>query len=58
VKEDYGANYVMVGGHNKASLHLMSGIIALFLYQFLRLRGQVVKDQKSLIVLSSNCLFG
>jgi hypothetical protein len=54
VKEDFGANHVMVGGHNKASLHLMSGIIALFLYQFLRLRGQVVKDQKSVIVRSSN----
>jgi hypothetical protein len=47
LEEDLGAGRVMAGEHNKASLHRVTGIITLFLYQFLRLRGQVVKDQKT-----------
>jgi hypothetical protein len=47
LKEDFGADRVMAGGRNKASLHLITWIITLFLYRFLRLRGQVVKDQKT-----------
>lgn len=39
LKEDFGANNVMVKGHAKVSLHLMFGVIALFSNQLLRLLG-------------------
>lgn len=37
LKEDFGANNVMVKGHAKVSLHLMFGVITLFADQLLRL---------------------
>ena len=37
LKEDFGANNVMVRGHAKVTLHLMFGVIALFSDQLLRL---------------------
>lgn len=37
LKEDFGANNVMVRGHSKVTLHLMFGVIALFADQLLRL---------------------
>lgn len=37
LKEDFGANNVMVKGHRKVTLHLMLGVIALFADQILRL---------------------
>jgi len=37
LKEDFGANNVMVKGHCKVTLHLMFGIITLFADQLLRL---------------------
>jgi len=37
LKEDFGANNVMVKGHTKVSLHLMFGVITLFSDQLLRL---------------------
>jgi len=37
LKEDFGANSVMVKGHAKVSLHLMFGVIILFSDQLLRL---------------------
>lgn len=37
LKEDFGANNVMVKGHCKVTLHLMFGIITLFAVQLLRL---------------------
>ncbi|MCL7488769.1 MAG: transposase, partial [Desulfobulbaceae bacterium] len=39
LKEDFGANNVMVKGHNKVTLHLMFGVITLFADQLLRLIG-------------------
>lgn len=39
LKEDFGANNVMVKGHSKVSLHLMLGVITLFSDQLLRLLG-------------------
>jgi transposase len=39
LKEDFGANNVMVKGHNKVTQHLMFGVIALFADQLLRLLG-------------------
>jgi hypothetical protein len=39
LKEDFGANNVMVRGHGKVTQHLMFGIIALFADQLLRLLG-------------------
>jgi hypothetical protein len=39
LKEDFGANNVMVKGHAKVSLHLMFGVLALFSDQLLRLLG-------------------
>lgn len=39
LKEDFGANNVMVKGHSKVTLHLMFGVIALFADQLLRLLG-------------------
>jgi hypothetical protein len=39
LKEDFGANNVMVKGHSKVSLHLMYGVITLFADQLLRLVG-------------------
>jgi hypothetical protein len=39
LKEDFGANNVMVKGHAKVSLHLMFGVITLFADQLLRLIG-------------------
>lgn len=39
LKEDFGANNVMVKGHEKVSLHLMFGVITLFADQLLRLIG-------------------
>lgn len=39
LKEDFGANNVMVNGHAKVSLHLMFGVITLFSDQLLRLLG-------------------
>lgn len=37
LKEDFGANSVMVKGHSKVSQHLMIGVIVLFADQLLRL---------------------
>ena len=37
LKEDFGANNIMVKGHSKVTLHLMFGVIALFADQLLRL---------------------
>ena len=34
LKEDFGANNVMVKGHAKVSLHLMFGVITLFQINF------------------------
>lgn len=39
LKEDFGANNVMVKGHRKVNLHLMFGVITLFADQLLRLIG-------------------
>lgn len=39
LKEDFGANNVMVKGHRKVTLHLMLGVITLFADQLLRLIG-------------------
>lgn len=39
LKEDFGANNVMVKGHGKVTLHLMFGVITLFADQLLRLLG-------------------
>ena len=39
LKEDFGANNIMVKGHNKVSQHLMLGVIVLFADQLLRLLG-------------------
>jgi hypothetical protein len=39
LKEDFGANNVMVKGYEKVSLHLMFGVITLFADQLLRLIG-------------------
>ncbi len=39
LKEDIGANNVMVKGHSKVSQHLMFGVITLFADQLLRLIG-------------------
>lgn len=39
LKEDFGANNVMVKGHAKVSMHLMFGVITLFSDQLLRLFG-------------------
>ena len=37
LKEDFGANNVMVKGHRKVTLDLMFGVITLFADQLLRL---------------------
>ncbi len=37
LKEDFGADNVMVRGHAKVSLHLMFGVITLFADQLIRL---------------------
>jgi len=39
LKEDFGANNVMVKGHSKVTQHLMFGVITLFADQLLRLIG-------------------
>lgn len=39
LKEDFGADNIMVKGHCKVTLHLMFGIITLFADQLLRLAG-------------------
>ncbi len=39
LKEDFGANNVMVKGHSKVTLHLMLGVVVLFADQLLRLAG-------------------
>ena len=39
LKEDFGANNVMVKGHSKVTQHLMFGVIALFADQLFRLLG-------------------
>jgi len=39
LKEDFGANNVMVKGHSKVTQHLMFGVIVLFADQLLRLLG-------------------
>ena len=39
LKEDFGANNIMVKGHSKVTQHLMFGVIALFADQLLRLLG-------------------
>jgi hypothetical protein len=39
LKEDFGANNVMVKGHVKVTLHLMLGVVVLFADQLLRLLG-------------------
>jgi len=46
LKEDFGANNVMVKGHSKVTLCLMIAVIALFSDQLLRLVGLIVKDQQ------------
>jgi hypothetical protein len=42
LKEDFGANNIMVKGHSKVAQHLMLGVIVLFADQLLR---QIVKEQ-------------
>jgi hypothetical protein len=37
LKEDFGANNIMVKGHSKVAQHLMLGVIVLFADQLLRL---------------------
>lgn len=37
LKEDFGANNIMVRGHSKVTLHLMFGIVVLFADQLLRM---------------------
>lgn len=39
LKEDFGANNVMVKGHSKVAQHLMFGVIVLFADQLIRLLG-------------------
>lgn len=39
LKEDFGANNVMVKGHSRVTQHLMFGVIVLFADQLLRLLG-------------------
>ena len=39
LKEDFGANNVMVKGHSKVTQHLMFGVIVLFADQLIRLLG-------------------
>jgi hypothetical protein len=39
LKEDFGANSVMVKGHSKVTQHLMFGVITLFADQIMRLLG-------------------
>jgi hypothetical protein len=39
LKDDFGANNVMVKGHSKVTEHLMFGVIVLFADQILRLLG-------------------
>ena len=39
LKEDFGANNVMVKGYSKVSQHLMLGVIVLFADQLIRLLG-------------------
>jgi len=39
LKEDFGANNVMVKGHSKVTQHLMFGVITLFADQIMRLLG-------------------
>jgi hypothetical protein len=39
LKEDFGANNIMVKGHNKVTQHLMFGVIVLFADQLIRLLG-------------------
>jgi hypothetical protein len=39
LKEDFGANNVMVKGYNKVCQHLMLGVIVLFADQLIRLLG-------------------
>jgi hypothetical protein len=39
LKEDFGANNVMVKGHRKVTLHLMIAVITLFADQLMRLIG-------------------
>jgi hypothetical protein len=39
LKEDFGANNVMVKGHSKVTQHLMFGVVVLFADQLLRLLG-------------------
>jgi hypothetical protein len=46
LKEDFGANNVMVKGHSKVTQHLMFGVVVLFADQLLRLLGEIVKGYK------------
>ena len=39
LKEDFGANNIMVKGHSKVAQHLMLGVVVLFADQLLRLLG-------------------
>ncbi|MCB2182144.1 MAG: transposase [Desulfobulbaceae bacterium] len=39
LKEDFGANDIMVKGHSKVTLHLMIGVITLFADKLIRLLG-------------------
>lgn len=39
LKENFGANNVMVKGHSKIALHLMFGVVTLFADQLLHLLG-------------------
>lgn len=39
LKEDFGANNIMVKGHSKVIFHLMLGVVVLFDDQLLRLTG-------------------
>jgi hypothetical protein len=45
LKEDFGADNVMVKGHRKVTLRLMFGVIPLFADQLLRLIEWIAKDQ-------------
>ncbi len=45
LKEDFGADRVMVKGHNKVTRHLMFGVITLFADQLIRLLVQVFNQR-------------
>jgi len=47
LKEDFGAGNVMVRGAEKVRLHLMSGVIALFAGQLLKLISEQTRRKKA-----------